>query len=41
MWATATGKTVAELIGGRPPHLDPAPFSPRRFLRSLMAAAEG
>ena len=30
--ATATGKLVAELIEGQPPHLDPAPLSPRRFL---------
>lgn len=31
--ATATGRLVAELIGNRPPHIDPAPYSPRRFLR--------
>ena len=30
--ATATGKLVAEIMEGQPPHLDPAPFSPRRFL---------
>ena len=30
--ATATGRLVAELMEGLPPHLDPAPFSPRRFL---------
>ena len=30
--ATATGKLIAELISGSPPHLDPAAFSPRRFL---------
>ena len=30
--ATATGKLVAEIMEGLPPHLDPAPFSPRRFL---------
>src|SRR5262249_14542227 len=29
--APATGKLVAELLGGRPPHLDPAPYSVRRF----------
>ena len=27
----ATGKLVAEIIGGRPTHIDPAPFSPVRF----------
>jgi D-amino-acid dehydrogenase len=26
-----TGKLVADLIAGRPPRVDPAPFSPRRF----------
>jgi D-amino-acid dehydrogenase len=30
--ATATGKLIAELMSGRPPHLDPAAFSPQRFL---------
>jgi D-amino-acid dehydrogenase len=30
--ATATGRLVAELMEGVSPHLDPAPFSPRRFL---------
>jgi D-amino-acid dehydrogenase len=30
--ATATGKLVAEMMEGVSPHLDPAPFSPRRFL---------
>lgn len=30
--ATATGKLVAEIMEGVSPHLDPAPFSPRRFL---------
>ena len=29
--APATGKLVAELICGKPPHIDPAPFSLRRF----------
>jgi D-amino-acid dehydrogenase len=29
--APATGKLVAELLGGRTPHLDPEPYSPRRF----------
>jgi D-amino-acid dehydrogenase len=29
--APATGKLVAELLDGRPPHLDPRPYSPRRF----------
>ena len=29
--APATGKLVAELICGNPPHIDPAPFSLRRF----------
>lgn len=26
-----TGRLVADLIGGRPPVIDPAPYSPRRF----------
>ena len=30
--ATATGRLVAEMMEGVSPHLDPAPFSPRRFL---------
>ncbi|NCY02020.1 MAG: FAD-dependent oxidoreductase [Planctomycetia bacterium] len=30
--ATATGKLVAEIMEGVSPHVDPAPFSPRRFL---------
>jgi D-amino-acid dehydrogenase len=30
--ATATGKLIAELIGGRVPHLDPTAYSPRRFI---------
>jgi D-amino-acid dehydrogenase len=29
--AAATGKLIAELIDGRVPHIDPAPYSPRRF----------
>lgn len=29
--ATATGRLVAELMSGGSPHLDPAPYSPRRF----------
>jgi D-amino-acid dehydrogenase len=29
--APATGKLVAELLGGGPPHLDPTPYSVRRF----------
>ena len=29
--APATGKLVAELLDGRPPHLDPKPYSPARF----------
>ena len=29
--APATGKLVAELMDGRPPHIDPAPYSPGRF----------
>jgi D-amino-acid dehydrogenase len=29
--APATGKLVAELLDGRPPHIDPEPYSPRRF----------
>jgi D-amino-acid dehydrogenase len=29
--ATATGKLVAELIGGEKPHIDPAPYSLARF----------
>jgi len=27
----ATGKLIAELLDGRPPHLDPASYSLRRF----------
>ncbi len=29
--APATGKLIAELIAGEPPHIDPAPYSVRRF----------
>jgi D-amino-acid dehydrogenase len=29
--ATGTGKLVAELVTGTPPHLDPAPYRPSRF----------
>ncbi len=29
--APATGRLVAELLDGRPPHIDPQPFSLRRF----------
>ncbi|MAT68217.1 MAG: amino acid dehydrogenase [Planctomycetaceae bacterium] len=29
--ATATGKLTAELLAGRSPHIDAAPFSPQRF----------
>ena len=29
--AAGTGKLVAEILGDRPPHIDPAPFSPGRF----------
>ena len=29
--APATGKLVAELLSGDPPHVDPAPYSARRF----------
>ena len=29
--AAATGKLIAEMIQGRPPHIDPTPFSPNRF----------
>jgi D-amino-acid dehydrogenase len=31
--APATGKLVAELIAGDPPHIDPTPYSVRRFQR--------
>jgi len=31
--APATGRLVAELLGGKPPHIDPAPFSAGRFQR--------
>ena len=30
--ATATGKLIAELMSGQSTHIDPAPFSPQRFL---------
>ncbi len=30
--ATSTGKLIAELISGSPPHLDPIAYSPQRFL---------
>ena len=26
-----TGRLVADLVGGRPPVIDPAPYAPRRF----------
>ena len=29
--APATGRLVAEIVGDRTPHIDPAPFSPARF----------
>jgi D-amino-acid dehydrogenase len=29
--APATGKLVAEIVCGLPPHIDPGPFSPKRF----------
>jgi D-amino-acid dehydrogenase len=29
--APATGKLVAEIVCGAPPHIDPAPFDPARF----------
>src|SRR5262249_26423119 len=29
--APATGKLVAELLGGRTPHVDPSPYTVRRF----------
>lgn len=29
--ATGTGRLVAELVAGRPPHVDPAPYSPNRL----------
>lgn len=29
--APATGKLVAEMLDGRPTHVDPSPYSPRRF----------
>lgn len=30
--ATATGRLIVELMQGQTPHIDPAPFSPQRFL---------
>ena len=29
--APATGKLIAEMLGGSTPHIDPAPYSARRF----------
>jgi D-amino-acid dehydrogenase len=29
--APATGRLVAELVCGRPPHIDPQPFAVSRF----------
>jgi D-amino-acid dehydrogenase len=29
--APATGRLVAEMLGGKPTHIDPAEFSPTRF----------
>jgi D-amino-acid dehydrogenase len=29
--APATGRLVAELLGGQPAHLDPAPYTVQRF----------
>ena len=29
--APATGKLVAELVEGAPPHIDPTPYRARRF----------
>lgn len=29
--ATGTGRLIAELLRNRPPHIDPAPYSPSRF----------
>lgn len=31
--ATATGKLIAELAAEQPPHIDPAPYSPARFMK--------
>ena len=33
--APATGKLIAELLAGDPPHVDPAPYSVKRFGSSL------
>ena len=38
--ATATGKLIAELISHRAPHIDPAAFSPQRFLSASPAGAK-
>jgi D-amino-acid dehydrogenase len=29
--APGTGKLIAELLSGRPPHIDPRPYGPGRF----------
>jgi D-amino-acid dehydrogenase len=29
--ATATGRLIAELVEGRPTHIDAGPYSPARF----------
>lgn len=29
--APATGRLIAEMVHGQPPHIDPAPYSPNRF----------
>lgn len=29
--APATGKLIAELVSGQPPHIDPSPYAPTRF----------
>lgn len=31
--ATSTGRLIAELVQGVPPHLDPRPYAPERFVR--------
>ena len=36
--APMTGKIVAELVDGRPPAIDIAPFAPDRFARPRIAA---
>lgn len=40
MHAAAIGRLVAELVTGRPPSIDPAPFDPGRFARGTAGAAE-